>query len=236
MMLRGWLSKALRRRRRRYASLGFDNLASPSGVEAWTERQFLRVSKRLDYAALPDVVLLMPDSVVSVVQLTGAKTAQLARGSVSTDVDGPRHATMIADTGMVATMRLPNGTTQVLNTLSVRMTEFTVGTNGRAAMPAPLPPSSAYTYAVELSADEALAVNGRVTFNKPIFTYVENFLDFPVGTPVPLGVYNRPADIFDPAIDTWQAQPDGRVIKLLSVSGGIATVDANGDGVADAPT
>ena len=56
-----------------------------------------------------------------------------------------------------------------------------------------------------------------------------------MGTPVPVGVYNRPADVFDPATDTWQAQPDGRVIKILSVSGGVATVDANGDGLADTP-
>ena len=38
-----------------------------------------------------------------------------------------------------------------------RATEYTVGANATAAMPAMLPPISAYTYAAELSVDEAIA-------------------------------------------------------------------------------
>jgi hypothetical protein len=48
-------------------------------------------------------------------------------------------------------------------------------------MPAPLPPTSGYTYAVEISADEALAAGATsVTLNQPIPFYVENFLRIPV--------------------------------------------------------
>ena len=47
-----------------------------------------------------------------------------------------------------------------------------------------------YTYAVELSADEAVAVAvgaTRVDLSEPAAFYVENFLGFPVGEPVPAG-------------------------------------------------
>jgi len=89
-------------------------------------------------------------------------------------------------------------------------------------MPGDLPASSAYTYAAEISADEvAEAGASGVEFSEPLPFYFDNFLNYPVGTAVPLGAYNR---------DTarWEAQPNGRVIKI--VSGGIDTDD---DGQAD---
>jgi len=44
-------------------------------------------------------------------------------------------------------------------------------------MPAALPPTSGYTYAVELSVDQALAAGATgVHFNKPLPFYVDNFL------------------------------------------------------------
>ena len=57
-------------------------------------------------------------------------------------------------------------------------------------MPGELPPSSGYTYAVELSADEALAAGAQeVRFSSPVPFYVENFVGFPVGSLVPAGFY-----------------------------------------------
>lgn len=184
------------------------------------------MAPRQDYGRVDDVALVKPDPVVSVVQLTGGATPQVATSSVVTDADGTRKATVIFDAGTTATLRKPDGTTQPIMSLSVRLTEFTVGTNGREAMPASLPATSAYTYAVEPTADEALAVGGTVTFNKPVSAYVDNFLNFPVGLQVPLGVLDRASSI-------WVPKPDGRVIKVLSVAGGMASVDANGDGAAD---
>ena len=59
-------------------------------------------------------------------------------------------------------------------------------------MPANLPPSSGYTYCAELSADEAVAAGATdVRFSQPLPVYVENFLDFPVGSEVPTGYYDR---------------------------------------------
>ena len=64
------------------------------------------------------------------------------------------------------------------------------GPNGPAAMPAPLPPTSGYTYAVELSVDEAMAAGADRRALQPARSsfYVENFLGFPVGGIVPGGL------------------------------------------------
>jgi RHS repeat-associated protein len=95
-------------------------------------------------------------------------------------------------------------------------------------MPAPLPPTSAYTYAVELSADEAMDAGATsITFSQPLAYYVENFLGFDGGTSVPSGYY-------DPSKGAWIASTNGVVLTYLSVDPrGHVSVDVNGDGVAD---
>ena len=158
----------------------------------------------------------------------GLASMQVARGNVKADVDGSRQATVLFPAGTTAALVQPDGSTLHANTLNVRFTEYTVGTNGPKAMPGDLPPTSTYTYAVELGADEAVAkVNGRdVVFNQPVIFYVENFMKVPVGQIVPVGFY-------DPAQSTWIGAPNGQVIKVLSVSNGMANVDVDGDGIAD---
>lgn len=180
------------------------------------------------YSLAEDVLLLRPDSVVTTIAM-GSAQVQLARGSVATDEDGPRQATLIVPAGTQATMTLPNGTVQSLSSLAIRATEFTVGPSGSAAMPGVLPTTSSYTYAVQLSADQAVAAGVApqdVVLSKPVPLYLENFLDIPVGTAVPVGAY-------DARLGQWVAQNNGRVIKILSTDGGIAQIDANGDGAAD---
>jgi hypothetical protein len=87
---------------------------------------------------------------------------------------------------------MPDGGRQPLTRLSVRATHYTVGENGPEAMPAALPPQSGYTFAVELSVDEALAAGATgVRFSRPVPFYVENFLNFPAGGVVPPGYYDR---------------------------------------------
>jgi RHS repeat-associated protein len=95
-------------------------------------------------------------------------------------------------------------------------------------MPGLLPPQSGYTYAVDLSADEALSAGAKsLRFNQPVFHYVENFLNFPVGGIVPVGYYDR-----DKA--AWIPSNNGRVIKILNAPpGGLAEVDTDGDDLAD---
>ncbi len=96
-------------------------------------------------------------------------------------------------------------------------------------MPAELPPTSQYTYCAEISADEALAAGATdVRLDRPVYFYVENFLGFPVGTAVPVGYYDRQKG-------EWIASKNGRVIKVLSITAGMAELDSNGDDVADDP-
>src|SRR5439155_1926491 len=98
---------------------------------------------------------------------------------------------------------------------------------GPQAMPALLPQTSGYTYAVEYSLDAALAAGAtKVQFSQPVISYVENFLGLPVGKTVPAGFYDRVAG-------QWVAAPSGRVIKILSITSGLANVDTDGDGAAD---
>ena len=180
-----------------------------------------------DFVVMDDVVLIALDSQVTTIDLGSSAPFQVAQGSMMTDADGTRQATLLFPQGTTATMTLPDGSTQPLSTLQVRATEYTVGANGPQTMPAELPPTSAYTYAVELSVDEAIAAGAKtVQFNQPIPFYVDNFLNFPVGIQVPLAYYDREKA-------AWVPIDDGRVIKVLSIVSGVAQVDTTGDGAAD---
>jgi RHS repeat-associated protein len=180
-----------------------------------------------DYTPVDDVILVRPDTVATVVDLNAAAPA-VARASVATDADGSRQATIIFKPGNSATLTPPGGTPQPITTLTVRATEFTVGNNGMLSMPAELPPASQYTYAVQLTADEQIVAGpgATVTLAQPVPVYVENFLEVPIGTKVPVGVYNA-------ASGTWTPEPNGIVLRVLPPSNGLARIDITGDGVED---
>ncbi|MCP4927088.1 MAG: hypothetical protein GY916_14230, partial [Gammaproteobacteria bacterium] len=180
-----------------------------------------------DYFWLDDVVMIQLDPQVTAINLLSTAPIQVAQGSVETDADGSRQATLMFTQGTSALMTLSDGTTQPLTSMSVRATEYTVGENGPDTMPAPLPPMSGYTYAVELSVDEAIAANATsVTFNQPVKIYLENFAGFNVGVRIPVGYYD-----FDKA--AWLGSQDGRIIQVTAINNGIAELDIDGDGVAD---
>src|SRR5205085_10367592 len=127
-------------------------------------------------------------------------------GGVMNDASGTRRARLFFMQGTTAQMKLPGGGMQSLDKLHVRATEFTVGTNGAAAMPGDLPPTSGYTYAAEYSLDEAVAASATdVIFNQPVISYEENFLGFPVGLSVPTGYYDRVSG-------RWVPSASGRVV------------------------
>ncbi|VAW87327.1 hypothetical protein MNBD_GAMMA17-1579 [hydrothermal vent metagenome] len=177
-----------------------------------------------DYIWADDVVMIALDSAVTTIDLSSTTAMQVAQGNPVTDVDGTRQATVLFPQGITATMTLPDGTTQVLTTLNVRATEYTVGENGPEAMPGPLPPTSAYTYAVELSVDEAMAAGAtRVDFNQPVPFYVDNFLDFPVGEIVPTGWYDREKS-------AWIPSDNGLIIGILAITNGMVELDLDGSG------
>jgi len=103
-----------------------------------------------------------------------------------------------------------------LTTVTIRATEFMTPDS----MPAILPPNSAYTYCAELSVDGAQ----RVRFDKPVITWVDNFLGFDVGEAVPVGYYDRDRGF-------WVPSDNGLVVKLLDTDSDtiVDALDATGD-------
>jgi RHS repeat-associated protein len=179
------------------------------------------------FVVLPDVVMIPLDSNVSPIAL-GAGGYQIARGSVVTDSDGTRQGTVLVPPGTQAVEINADGSSTPLSSMNVRVTEYTTGPNGPNRMPGSLPADSAYTYAVELSADEAIRSGApRVEFSQPVIYYVDNFLNFPIGTTVPAGAYCRTC------CGTWEAADSGKVVKVLSIAGGVAQLDTDGNNVAD---
>ncbi|GAA3400149.1 S-layer homology domain-containing protein [Paenibacillus hodogayensis] len=180
-----------------------------------------------DYEHLEDVVLTAYDSKVTQVQLENSTEIQAARGTPVTDEDGSRQSTVLFPAGTTATMKLPDGTEQPLPSISFRSTEYTAGPKGPKAMPGELPPYVAYTYAVELSADEAVQAGAtEVIFDREVYHYLDNFIGFPVGETVPNAYYDREKG-------RWIASPNGKVIGIVSETNGLAGIDADGDGAAD---
>ena len=176
-----------------------------------------------DYVDVEDVVMTPYSPKVMQVD-EAAATLQAVTSDQVSDADGARKATLMFEPGTDATMTLPDGTVQPLGDLDVRATEYTVGAQGDEAMPGDLPASSAYTYAVEFSVDEAVEAGATdVRFTKPVATYVENFLGFAAGTLVPAAYY-------DEAQGEWVPSANGVVIARAE--GG---VDVTGDGHKDDP-
>ena len=179
------------------------------------------------FAHCPDTALVAFDDWVSPIYFPMGEF-QVAQGSQVCDSDGNRQATLLVPSDTEAELVFPDGDTQSVDTLNVRFTEYTAGPNGPEAMPAELPPTSAYTYAVELTADEVAAAGAdHVRFSKSVFLYLENFIGIPVGTIVPAGFYDR-------SEKAWIASRNGRVVKIVSIDGlGSAELDLDGDGDAD---
>jgi RHS repeat-associated protein len=197
-------------------TLVYDKTGSP-GVQ-----RIVQVPWR-DSVTVPDTVLIAYDTNVTAIAADAA-TTQNARGNAVTDSDGFRQATLLVPPHTLATMTLADGTQQPLTTLHVRATEYTVGEAGPAAMPAPLPDGSAYTYCVELSADEAVAAGAAmVTFDRPLAFYLENFLHFRVGGVVPSGYFDR-------AQGAWVPSTNGRVVRVVAIANGLAQLDIDGSG------
>ncbi len=179
------------------------------------------------FAWVEPAVLLPRSELVTAISLNGSGPLQVARSQAVEDASGRRAPVVFFPSGTQALALGADGNEVPLDRLGVRLTEFTVGERGPQAMPADLPASSAYTYAFELGVDEADAMGARsVSFDRALPVYLENFLGFPAGTPVPVGYYDLEAT-------EWQPEPDGVVIAIVAEAGGIAQIDLDGDGAAE---
>lgn len=177
-----------------------------------------------EFKWLPDVALREREPVTGNVSFPVAEGAGITAGEVQDD-HGRRKASVFFPEATTASVIHSDGTLVPAPQLNFRITEFTSGSYGPQAMPGELPATSGYTYAIEITAEEALAkVDGRdIVFDRDVFVCVDNFLGFPVGSPAPAG-------FFDDRQSSWVPSNDGRVIGLLETTGGIAAIDISGKG------
>jgi RHS repeat-associated protein len=185
-----------------------------------------------DYAIMDSIALVGKTARKTYVDLSAG---QFARGRLSNDANGDRDMRVLFEPGTVAKVDKPSGDSAVFSgNVRLRITEFTIGPSGPAAMPAALPPGSAYSYCVDYSLDETDSVAAAVgenslktRFTKPVLGYVKNFLHLPVGSAMPNGFY-------DSKVGQWMADTDATVIKILGFSafGDTARLDTYGNGLA----
>ncbi len=164
-----------------------------------------------EFTVLEDLALVPLDPAVTTVQ-QGASASQIVWGSrvgggaVGGAIDptpSRRPLLVIAPGTLITSAGAPGGA------VKIRMTEYSAFVEGVRAMPATLPPTSGYTYAVEMAVEE---LRGKpVTFNKSLSYYLDDFLDLPAGETVPAGTY-------DTERSAWLADPSGKVIRIVGVA------------------
>ncbi|MEN5178401.1 RHS repeat-associated core domain-containing protein [Comamonas testosteroni] len=207
----------------------FDMAANGLGmmVLEYSKPGYMKAQRKLDtnwrdFNIAEEVALITLDSRATAIAL-GSEQWQVGMGSTTNDMRGQRTALALFPPNTQAQLKLADGSAQPLPQLTFRATEYTMGETGPNAMPGMLPISVGYTYAVELSSDEAIAAGAKsVQLSQPIPFYLENFLEFPIGETVPLGWYD-----YDQA--TWIGSENGRVISILSIDAGKATVQVSKD-------
>jgi len=181
-----------------------------------------------EYVRLPDVPMTARDGSSAEVNLgpgDGPRPAgqwQAVESAWSLDRSGRRHVSLIFHPSTRARSADADGELVYLDgEMAVRVSEYSLRRTGPAAMPAQLPPTSAYTFAAELELSGALDLGAeRVDFTDGFMdmvvpVYVDNFLGFPVGTGVPSGYYDRSRGV-------WVPSDDGRVVRVVGITDGKA--------------
>ncbi|HET7251821.1 MAG TPA: RHS repeat-associated core domain-containing protein [Gemmatimonadales bacterium] len=215
----------------------FDLVVNGGGASTlrFTKLGYLESQRRvmpavLDYLIVDDVAMVGKSAIKTTVDTS---STQVAIGRFANDANGDRDVRLVLPRGNVSTVFKANGDSAKFGPTKVRATEFTIGTDGPAGMPALLPPGSAYTYCLDLRLDQTDSLanaagtpNLQTKFSKPITCFVKNFLHLPVGTYVPAGYYDQGAGV-------WKADSDGVIVKVIGSSGSAAIIDSRGTGSAD---
>ena len=173
----------------------------------------------------PEVVLTVPYAHPTDRFTAGAAVWQSIRGSLTAagvDADAARQAVVLFPPSTHITNYA--GADGVQNV--VQITELTRD-RGKDRMPGDLPPSSGYTYAVELGIPAAAGAGVTTPqFDKTVVSYVTNFTASPNGEPVPVGTYDR-------SKGAWVGDTSGVIVKIVSRTGGYADLDVDGTAGAD---
>ncbi|MCB9654303.1 MAG: RHS repeat protein [Deltaproteobacteria bacterium] len=212
---------------------GIYDLAVNGGVHVTLEVSkagFLPVQRRvrpafLGWAQSEDVVLTPLDPKVTHVTLSSLSSAALlVEGSKVVDARGTRTGRLFFAPGTHAEVVASDGSRAPIDGLGVRITEYTTGPTALQAMPGDLPRTSVFTYAAELSVDEAMAIGAQsVVFDQPVSFYLDNFLGVAVGEIVPIGFYDATRGV-------WAPSDNGLVIEVLRIDNGKAVLDVEGAG------
>jgi hypothetical protein len=175
-----------------------------------------------DVAISETIQMIAGDPVATTVTFDGnSSTVVTHQSTQASDEFGSRSLTMVFTGDNSAHEVDAHGNViRELSTITTRATEFPT----LESMPAILPPTSAFTYCAELTVDGAQ----RVKFDKPIITWLDNFLGFDVGEAVPVGYYDRDRGV-------WVPEDNGIVVALLDTNadGFVDALDSNGDGAPD---
>jgi RHS repeat-associated protein len=205
----------------------------------FTKKGFLEAQRQVtpppnDFISLDDVALIGGSARETVVD-SGAVFVSHSR--LASDANGDRDLRVVFPKGTVATVTPAGSSGATFATKHVRTKEFTVGSGGPTAMPGTLPPSSAYTYCVNLRLDEADsmtssgALASSTQFSKYLGCYTKNFLHLPIGSAIPVGFY-------DETVGLWKASDDGYVVHVLAgaVGSSADSIDSQGTGHGDSST
>ncbi|MGH3053524.1 MAG: hypothetical protein ACRDL7_00925, partial [Gaiellaceae bacterium] len=184
-----------------------------------------------DYAVIDNLAMVGRSEKRTV---AGLLDGQFVRTRMTSDANGDRDVRLMFKPQTVAQVdTTPGHTVSFSGNVQVRSTEYTIGADGPEAMPASLPPGSAYSYCIDLSLFEtdslALLVGANslnTSFTKPVIGYVKNFLHLPVGSYMPNGYYDR-------AAGRWKAEADAVVMRVMGFTtvGDSAMIDVDGTGL-----
>jgi RHS repeat-associated protein len=171
---------------------------------------------------------------LGLVVATGTTTSVSADSGDSQTIAGPsvddsygkREPFVIIEPGTSADAVMDDGSTEPLSHLSVTVKEYPLDTSKQFSPGTPVT-TTGLAYGINFEVAEATKLGAtHVQFSESVSVYVENFLDLPVGTELPLGYYDR-------AKGQWEKGQTGHVIEILDIKDGAAIVDSNGDGTAD---
>ena len=184
-----------------------------------------------DFLIAPDVLLTPLDPQMTVVDFAVTAPAQTARGSAVSDgtARGRRRSSSRGK------RRRQHGAGRRHGSAGAEpLVDWRDGIEGRLRRPAgdaaDLPSASGYTYAVELSADEAIQVGAdEDRLRSALAFYVENFIGFP------WAARSRPATTIASAANGWRART-GASSACWNDGSGRAKLDIDGDGLADNAT